>query len=205
MSVRHGSSSFPVALLALIVVGCQKREAPPATQDPAASASPLGTPTSALPTTTASGSASAAPIPATGVTPVRVPLPHEGWVEYVQIKHPNAHAADVINRELKATADKRVAAGKVNASPGLRPMTTCHGDFPTADIFWERCDDGAFRAGARCPMALILDRAWSLAGAEPVSLDLKAQMTGDWIAVVDASCKDQFGDAFDEWTTRCSA
>jgi uncharacterized lipoprotein YbaY len=115
MHIRRCSS---LALLAL--AGCGKKESP--TPDPSASAAPPAT------------IASAAPVPATEVTKVRVALAPEGQVVYLQIKHPNAPVADILNRLFKSEADKRVDEAKVHAAPGVRFIDDCEGDFPTQDV-----------------------------------------------------------------------
>jgi hypothetical protein len=120
---------------------------------------------------------------------------------YLQIKHPKAHAADVLNRQFKAEADKWVAESEAHAEPGVAFVKICEGDFAGEDVFWEHCTRGARRESARCPWVVELNRVWSLVGAEPVLLQLRPQMTGDWTAVVDASCAEQFADSRDPWTT----
>jgi hypothetical protein len=191
--------SLALALLAL--AGCKKREAP--TPDPSASAAPPATTATATATVTATAtaSASAAPVPAAEVTHVSVALAHDGQVVYLHIKHPNVPAADVLNRLFKSEADKQVNEARVYATPGTAFRYLCEGGFPTDDVFWERCDVGGLRDGARCPWMWNTHRAWSLAGPQPERLDLKAQMTGDWVAAVDASCVEQFAGSRDPWTT----
>jgi hypothetical protein len=188
MHIRRCSS---LALLAL--AGCGKKESP--TPDPSASAAAPAT------IAAATATASAAPVPATEVTKVRVALAPEGQVVYLQIKHPNAPVADILNRLFKSEADKRVDEAKVHAAPGVRFIDDCEGDFPTQDVLWERCDVGGFREGARCPWVWNIHRAWSLTGPQPAALELPAQMTGDWVAAIDASCVEQFAGSRDPWTT----
>ena len=209
MSFRLGSSSLVLALLALSVAGCQKKETPVALASasaapPVALASAGGTPTPvalASASATPSASASAAPAPATDVTTIRIPLPREGYVAYLKIKHPNAQAADVLNREFKAAADKKVSEDKINSDPASRSRTESVGGFASEDVFWESLTDGSYREGARCSWWVTKNRVWSLAGARPVRIDLKTEMTGDWIPVVDASCQEQFAGSRDPWTT----
>src|SRR5688572_18385568 len=101
MPFARRSSPLVLALLALTLAGCRKKETP--TPEPSASAAPPIA--QATVTATPSASASAATAKATDVTENRIALPREGEVVYLQIKHPNAQVADVLNREFKAAAD----------------------------------------------------------------------------------------------------
>lgn len=199
MSLARHSSPLVFALLALTLAGCRKKETP--APDPSASAAPPIAQATATATASASAPTSPAPAPGAEVTQVRIALAGNGEVVYLQIKHPNARAADALNRELKAAADKRVSDAKTHAQPGVSFLNQCKGGFPSENVFWESCDNGSFTEGRRCPWSVTTQRVWSLAGAEPTRLDLKAEMTGDWIPAVDASCQEQFASSQDPWTT----
>ena len=136
----------------------------------------------------AAPAASRAPRRATAVTPVTIKVSKRNHVVYVQIKHPNAHAADVLNRMFKAEAEASAAHILETALPDATVVGDCRGGFATEDVFWVECTGASMRDGGSHPFVYSQGRIWSLAGEEPSQLRLAEQFTGDWLAAANTSC-----------------
>lgn len=156
--------------------------------EPVASAAPVSAPATTV--ASAAPSASAAVPAAVAVTKVKLSS-SKAEVEYVQIKHPNAHAVDVINRLLKKEAETKASEMAGRAQPNIHEYDLCDGGFPTEDTLWVRCNTGAAYEGRSAPYVYAKTRVWSLAGKEPSRLELTAQLTGNWTAPALASCVPQ--------------
>lgn len=190
MAVLRRSPSLPIALLALTLGGCTKKEPPPPTAEPMPSAEPAPVVPSTTPSS-ASPVMSAAPPEAIPVTKVALTR-GESTVEYVQIKDPSTPAAEIVNRLLKKEGEKEAADIRGRTQAGIVENVSCDGGLPADDIFWVGCTHVASYTGRSYLYMRIYDRVWSLAGKEPSRLELPPQLSSGWIAAVDAWCMPHF-------------
>jgi hypothetical protein len=189
MNLVRRSRPRLIALFALSLAGCSKREPSPIAE-PLASAAPVSA--SAQPTSSAASLASAAPPPRFTVTKVKL-VAGKSDVEYVKLQHPNGPAVGLLDDLLKKEAEKEAAALPGRARADMEEHTECDGGFPTGDIVWVSCAIRANYVNRSAPYVRIENRVWSLAGKEPARLALKSLLTGDWIgAIADAVCMPQF-------------